>query len=197
MSEQPAASADHARQQLESVAAHRLRAYAAKTCASAGQFAAVLEDIAENGLPSVEDCMPWEELRETHLARLPRSRHQASCKYRPWAAMHSFVHSISRCEPSLTRLSSWPPSLANHWTRRPAAGRSTSPVSHAGHSSRWIGRPCSSSCGATPLMMRLPRQREHCGSRSENSSAMCRFDVSGWVSVTACQARVFSLLVGC
>ncbi|MFJ2833533.1 helix-turn-helix domain-containing protein [Streptomyces sp. NPDC087263] len=27
--------------------------------------------------------------------------------------------------------------------------------------------------------------------------AMCRFGVSGWVSVTACQARVFSLLVGC
>ncbi|MER6187718.1 hypothetical protein [Streptomyces sp. NPDC001652] len=37
-------------------------------------FAAVLEDIAENGLPAVEDCTPWEELREQHLARLAKQR---------------------------------------------------------------------------------------------------------------------------
>lgn len=53
MSEQPAASADHARQQLEPTAADGLRAYAVKTRASAEQFAAVLEDIAENGLLSM------------------------------------------------------------------------------------------------------------------------------------------------
>ncbi|MFI1453958.1 hypothetical protein [Streptomyces roseus] len=33
-----------------------------------------LEDIAANGLPAVEDCTPWEELREAHLARLAAQR---------------------------------------------------------------------------------------------------------------------------
>ncbi|WP_460073958.1 hypothetical protein [Streptomyces sp. YKOK-I1] len=74
MSEQPAASADHARPQLEPAAADAVRAYAARTRENADQFAAVLEDIAENGLPAVEDCTPWEELRETHLARLASQR---------------------------------------------------------------------------------------------------------------------------
>ncbi|MEV5177205.1 hypothetical protein AB0L10_40525 [Streptomyces flaveolus] len=73
MSEQPA-SADHARQQLEPATADGLRAYAAETRERADQFAAVLEDIAANGLPSVEDCTPWEELREAHLARLAGQR---------------------------------------------------------------------------------------------------------------------------
>ncbi|MFC8201742.1 hypothetical protein ACFUTV_41135 [Streptomyces sp. NPDC057298] len=73
MSEQPA-TADHARQQLEPAAADGLRAYAAKARANADQFAAVLEDIAENGLPAVEDCTPWEDLREAHLARLAAQR---------------------------------------------------------------------------------------------------------------------------
>jgi len=73
MSEQPA-PADHARQQLEPAAADAVRAYAAKTRANADQLAAVLEDIAENGLPSVEDCTPWEELREAHLAWLASQR---------------------------------------------------------------------------------------------------------------------------
>ncbi|WP_186001628.1 hypothetical protein [Streptomyces sp. IB201691-2A2] len=27
-----------------------------------------------HGLPSVEDCTPWEELRETYLARLAKQR---------------------------------------------------------------------------------------------------------------------------
>ncbi|MDP5309432.1 hypothetical protein [Streptomyces poriferorum] len=27
-----------------------------------------------NGLPAVEDCTPWEDLRETHLARLVAKR---------------------------------------------------------------------------------------------------------------------------
>ncbi|MFJ9250327.1 hypothetical protein [Streptomyces sp. NPDC101776] len=73
MSEQPAPS-DHARQQLEPAAADAVRAYAARTRESADQLAAVLEDIATNGLPSVEDCTPWEELREAHLARLAAQR---------------------------------------------------------------------------------------------------------------------------
>ncbi|WAU78361.1 hypothetical protein O1Q96_00485 (plasmid) [Streptomyces sp. Qhu-G9] len=73
MSEQPTL-ADHARQQLEPAAADGLRAYAARTRANADQFAAVLEDIAENGLPAVEDCTPWEDLREAHLARLAAQR---------------------------------------------------------------------------------------------------------------------------
>lgn len=73
MSEKPA-PADTARQQLEPAAADGLRAYAARTRESAGQLAAVLEDIAAHGLPSVEDCTPWEELREAHLARLAARR---------------------------------------------------------------------------------------------------------------------------
>ncbi|MFG2858098.1 hypothetical protein ACGFZ9_47310 [Streptomyces mirabilis] len=73
MSEQPA-PADHARQQLEPAAADAVRAYAAQTREKADQFAAVLEDIAANGLPAVEDCTPWEELREAHLARLASQR---------------------------------------------------------------------------------------------------------------------------
>ncbi|MGK5629139.1 hypothetical protein [Streptomyces sp. URMC 123] len=73
MSEQPA-PADIARQQLDPAAAEAVRAYAARTRAAADQFAGVLEEIAANGLPSVEECTPWEELREQHLARLARQR---------------------------------------------------------------------------------------------------------------------------
>ncbi|MFB6674469.1 hypothetical protein [Streptomyces sp. NPDC056390] len=73
MSEQPA-PADTARQQLDPAAADGVRAYAAKTRESADQFAAVLEDIATNGLPDPEQCTPWEELREAHLARLTSQR---------------------------------------------------------------------------------------------------------------------------
>ncbi|MFH9821145.1 hypothetical protein [Streptomyces sp. NPDC017230] len=73
MSEQPALT-DTARQQLEPAAADAVRAYAAKTRENADQLAAVLEDIATNGLPPAEHCTPWEELRATHLARLTRQR---------------------------------------------------------------------------------------------------------------------------
>ncbi|MFJ5273781.1 hypothetical protein [Streptomyces sp. NPDC088358] len=73
MSEQPA-PADHARQQLEPAAADAVRAYAAETRENADRLAAVLEDIAANGLPSAEDCTPWEGLREAHLARLAVQR---------------------------------------------------------------------------------------------------------------------------
>ncbi|MYW09267.1 hypothetical protein GT034_13020 [Streptomyces sp. SID2563] len=74
MSEQPPPADTAVRQQLEPDAADALRAYAARTRESADQLAAVLEDIAINGLPSVEDCTPWEDLRETHLARLTTQR---------------------------------------------------------------------------------------------------------------------------
>lgn len=73
MSDQPA-SADTARQQLEPAAADAVRAYAARTRENADQLASVLEDIATNGLPLTEDCTPWEELREAHLARLAAQR---------------------------------------------------------------------------------------------------------------------------
>ncbi|KRD18007.1 hypothetical protein [Streptomyces sp. Root264] len=73
MSEQPN-TVDTARQQLEPAAAEAVRAYAAKTRADADRFAAVLEDIAAHGLPAVETCTPWEELREAHLARLTGQR---------------------------------------------------------------------------------------------------------------------------
>ncbi|MYT97855.1 MULTISPECIES: hypothetical protein [unclassified Streptomyces] len=71
MSEQPAPAA---RQQLEPDTADGLRAYAARTRESADQLAAVLEDIATNGVPNPEQCTPWEELREAHLARLAAHR---------------------------------------------------------------------------------------------------------------------------
>ncbi|WP_326763380.1 hypothetical protein OG978_01090 [Streptomyces sp. NBC_01591] len=74
MSEKPAPADTAARQQLDPAAADGLRVYAARTRESADQLAAVLEDIAANGLPAVEDCTPWEELREAHLARLAAQR---------------------------------------------------------------------------------------------------------------------------
>ncbi|MEU0039813.1 hypothetical protein [Streptomyces sp. NPDC006333] len=62
------------RRPLEPAAADAVRAYAARTRADADRFASALEDIAANGLPTVEDCTPWEELREAHLARLAAQR---------------------------------------------------------------------------------------------------------------------------
>ncbi|MFE7112741.1 hypothetical protein ACFU98_38160 [Streptomyces sp. NPDC057575] len=73
MSEKPAPADTAARQQL-APADDAVRAYAARTRESADQLAAVLEDIAANGLPAVEGCTPWEELREAHLARLAAQR---------------------------------------------------------------------------------------------------------------------------
>ena len=46
-------------------AAGVLRAQAER--ARADQFAAALEDIAEHGLPPVEACRPWAEIREEAL----------------------------------------------------------------------------------------------------------------------------------
>ncbi|MEO3977994.1 hypothetical protein [Streptomyces sp. CAU 1734] len=77
MREQPA-PAPAARQQLEPDAADGLRAYAARARADADRLAAVLEDIAANGLPAVEGCTRWEELREQHLGRLTAQRPTAA-----------------------------------------------------------------------------------------------------------------------
>ncbi|WP_328303231.1 hypothetical protein OG389_35245 [Streptomyces sp. NBC_00435] len=71
MSEQPAPAT---RQQLEPAAADAVRGYAARIRASADQCAGVLEDIAAYGLPTADECTPWEELREAHLARLAAQR---------------------------------------------------------------------------------------------------------------------------
>ncbi|MEU0947249.1 hypothetical protein ABZ379_31705 [Streptomyces canus] len=68
------ASTGHARRPLDPAAADGIRAYAARTRANADQLAAVLEDIATNGLPDPEQCTPWEDLREAHLARLTSQR---------------------------------------------------------------------------------------------------------------------------
>ncbi|WP_405827212.1 MULTISPECIES: hypothetical protein [unclassified Streptomyces] len=73
MSQEPA-PASTVRQPLEPAAADAVRAYAARTRENADRLAGVLEDIAANGLPSVEECTPWEELREAHLARLAAQR---------------------------------------------------------------------------------------------------------------------------
>ncbi|MFF0479434.1 hypothetical protein [Streptomyces sp. NPDC004284] len=73
MSDQPAPT-DTTRLQLDPAAADAVRAYAARTRASADQFAAVLEDIATNGLPSVDNSTPWEDLRERTLTRLAAQR---------------------------------------------------------------------------------------------------------------------------
>ncbi|MGW5640911.1 hypothetical protein [Streptomyces sp. NPDC003832] len=75
MSDQPAPAVDPAgRQPLEPAAADAVRALAARARARADEFAALLEDIADNGLPDPEQCTPWEELREAHLTRLTAQR---------------------------------------------------------------------------------------------------------------------------
>jgi hypothetical protein len=71
MDEQPTTTD---RQKLPPAAADEVRAYAARTRANADRLAAVLEDIADNGLPAPEDCTPWEELRENLFARLAAQR---------------------------------------------------------------------------------------------------------------------------
>ncbi|MFC8350982.1 hypothetical protein [Streptomyces sp. NPDC057280] len=71
MSDHPAPAV---RQPLDAETADAVRAVAAQTRARADQFAAVLEDIATNGLPDPEQCTPWEDLREQHLARLAKQR---------------------------------------------------------------------------------------------------------------------------
>nr|WP_030343247.1 hypothetical protein [Streptomyces sp. NRRL S-1022] len=54
---------------MDPAAADVVYAYAARTRAAADQFADVQKEIAANGLPSVEESAPWEELREARVAR--------------------------------------------------------------------------------------------------------------------------------
>ncbi|MEZ0066475.1 hypothetical protein ABIA32_002485 [Streptacidiphilus sp. MAP12-20] len=56
--------------QLEPDEADALRAWAADERARADSLAAALEEIATNGLPTAEECVAWEEIRESALARL-------------------------------------------------------------------------------------------------------------------------------
>lgn len=78
MSEQPAPDDVQppaaGREALTPDGAQALRAYAARTRENADRLAAVLEDIALNGLPDPADCVPWEELREHKLAQLHAAR---------------------------------------------------------------------------------------------------------------------------
>ncbi|MCL7429808.1 ecdysteroid 22-kinase family protein [Streptomyces sp. YS415] len=63
-----------AREPMSPDGAQAVRAYAARKREQADQVAAVLEDLAENGLPTVEDCRPWEDLREAKLAQMHAQR---------------------------------------------------------------------------------------------------------------------------
>ncbi|WP_326673367.1 hypothetical protein [Streptomyces canus] len=74
MSEHDAPQPAPGREPLTPEGAQALRAYAARKREQADQVAAVLEDIAENGLPAIEDCVPWEELREAKLTQLHAHR---------------------------------------------------------------------------------------------------------------------------
>ncbi|MEV7729754.1 hypothetical protein AB0P15_34340 [Streptomyces sp. NPDC087917] len=71
MSHRPVPAARH---QLAPATADAVRAYAARTREQADRFASVLEDLAANGLPAVEECTPWEDLREERLAVLASRR---------------------------------------------------------------------------------------------------------------------------
>lgn len=62
------------REPMSPEGAQALRAYAARKREQADQVAAVLEDLAANGLPAIEDCVPWEELREAKLTQLHTQR---------------------------------------------------------------------------------------------------------------------------
>ncbi|GAA1554329.1 hypothetical protein [Streptomyces globosus] len=68
MSQQPAPAP--ARQPLDEHAAASARAYAAAERAKTDVLASVLEDIAANGYPAPESGVPWETVRDAHLARL-------------------------------------------------------------------------------------------------------------------------------
>ncbi|MHA6756989.1 hypothetical protein [Streptacidiphilus sp. PAMC 29251] len=73
MSEQPDPQPT-GRTPMAPAAAGMLRAKAADERARADRFAAALEDIAEHGLPAVEACQPWSEIREEALRQLHAAR---------------------------------------------------------------------------------------------------------------------------
>ncbi|MFF3159422.1 hypothetical protein [Streptomyces sp. NPDC057910] len=62
------------RQLVTPEGAQALRAYARRQRENAEALAAVLEDIATNGLPALEDCVPWDELRDAKLRELVAQR---------------------------------------------------------------------------------------------------------------------------
>ncbi|MGW1871614.1 hypothetical protein ACWCPS_39660 [Streptomyces mauvecolor] len=66
------------RQPVTPNGADALRAYAQRQRASADELAAVLEDIAANGLPAPESTTPWEVVRDRRLAQLAAERGQVA-----------------------------------------------------------------------------------------------------------------------
>ncbi|MGW6916250.1 hypothetical protein ACWGB8_20875 [Kitasatospora sp. NPDC054939] len=50
--------------------AEALRSWAQAERTQADELAGLLEDIAANGLPRPENCLPWTDLRDQHLAEL-------------------------------------------------------------------------------------------------------------------------------
>ncbi|MEV5982802.1 hypothetical protein [Streptomyces sp. NPDC052114] len=62
------------RQSVTAVGADALRAYATRTCTSANELAAFLEDIADNGLPAPERTTPWQVVRDRRLAEIAAQR---------------------------------------------------------------------------------------------------------------------------
>lgn len=75
MREQPPLTT--ARQRLDPAAADAVRAYATKTREDADRLAAVLEDIAANGLPAVEECTPGRTSATPASHTSPRSAQQS------------------------------------------------------------------------------------------------------------------------
>ncbi|MGW7004852.1 hypothetical protein ACWGCW_19040 [Streptomyces sp. NPDC054933] len=57
-------------QPLDDQAAANVRAWADRERDDAPELAAVLEDIATNGLPEPEECSPWEQIRDQRYAEL-------------------------------------------------------------------------------------------------------------------------------
>ncbi|MEV6212315.1 hypothetical protein [Kitasatospora sp. NPDC051914] len=72
--------ADDGREPVADHAADALRSWAQAERTQADALAQVLEDIAANGLPDPETCVPWEELRDQHLAELAggQTEHRAA-----------------------------------------------------------------------------------------------------------------------
>lgn len=55
---------------LDPQAAEALREWAEREREQSPKLADVLEDLAANGLPTPEECTPWEDLRDAHYRRL-------------------------------------------------------------------------------------------------------------------------------
>ncbi|MFH8410675.1 hypothetical protein ACH4FX_38780 [Streptomyces sp. NPDC018019] len=55
---------------ISTQAAAYLREWAQREQAASPELAAVLNSIADNGLPRPDECTPWEQLRDEHYKRL-------------------------------------------------------------------------------------------------------------------------------